>query len=138
MVLPRLYLSGPITGYPDLNFPAFRQAAVQLRRFGYTVISPIELKLPCGCVGPNDECPSPHGWQDYMRTDIIAMMVHADAVATLPEREGFPRSRGRKAELDLARALEWRVLSVSEWLQQVWFPELRPGQSLPAAVPFPG
>jgi hypothetical protein len=41
-----IYISGPMTGYPDLNFPAFHLAASVLRSEGFTVISPAEIELP--------------------------------------------------------------------------------------------
>jgi len=41
----RLYLCGPMTGYPEFNFPAFELAATDLRRQGYVVWSPHESDL---------------------------------------------------------------------------------------------
>lgn len=41
--MKHLYISGPITGMPDLNFPAFHAAAAALRAAGYTVTNPAEL-----------------------------------------------------------------------------------------------
>ena len=39
---PRLYISGPMTGYPDSNYPKFRQAAKAIRAAGWDVIDPSE------------------------------------------------------------------------------------------------
>ncbi|MBT9158943.1 MAG: hypothetical protein DDT26_00192 [Dehalococcoidia bacterium] len=39
----RIYISGPMTGLHDLNFPAFRDAAAKLRAIGYEVVNPAEL-----------------------------------------------------------------------------------------------
>ena len=39
----RVYLAGPMTGYPDYNYPAFHCAAEQYRAAGFDVVSPAEL-----------------------------------------------------------------------------------------------
>jgi hypothetical protein len=41
--MKKIYLSGPMTGLPDLNFPAFHAEAARLRALGYDVINPAEL-----------------------------------------------------------------------------------------------
>ena len=38
----RVYISGPMTGIPELNFPAFNAAARRLRYNGWTVENPAE------------------------------------------------------------------------------------------------
>ena len=42
--MKRIYLSGAMTGYPDLNFPAFHAAAKALRERGLVVVNPAEIK----------------------------------------------------------------------------------------------
>ena len=42
----RLYLAGPMSGKPQMNFPAFEKAAKSLRRRGHDVVSPAELDSP--------------------------------------------------------------------------------------------
>lgn len=38
-----IYIAGPMSGYEELNFPAFRSAAKRLRDAGFKVISPHEI-----------------------------------------------------------------------------------------------
>ncbi len=99
-----LYLSGPMTGLPDLNFPAFHAAAAQLRQAGYTVVNPAEI-----------EQADQGNWLACMWTDIAAMAAaRVDGVATLP---GWDASRGAHAEVKLAWSLGLDVFSVDEWIR---------------------
>lgn len=97
----RIYISGPMTGLPDFNYPAFHAAAQALREAGYTVFNPAENGLP-----PDGE------WADHLRTDIKALMDCTE-VATLP---GWMGSDGATLEVHIARRLKMRVLSVETWI----------------------
>lgn len=44
----RIYLAGPMRGYPDFNFPAFIAAAAWLRAAGHEVFNPAERDLDNG------------------------------------------------------------------------------------------
>lgn len=79
----RLYLSGPMTGLPEFNRPAFRAAAKQLRDHGYKVASPAELE-------GDDQDP----WEMWVRK-ALALMLTCDAVVFLP---GWRLSRGARLE----------------------------------------
>ena len=39
----KLYIAGPMTGYPEWNFPAFREAARELRMRDFEMVSPAEM-----------------------------------------------------------------------------------------------
>ncbi len=85
-----VYIAGPMTGLPDLNFPAFHARAAELRALGYDVINPAEIN------------PDSHmSWRDCMRTDIAAL-VFCDAIDMLP---GWENSRGATLEFDIANRL---------------------------------
>lgn len=86
----RIYIAGPMSGLPDLNYPAFDLAAKQLRDLGYHVENPAENVPPrCG------------SWAGYMRL-ALAQLVTCDEIHML---RGWKQSRGARIEHDLAREL---------------------------------
>ncbi|PZQ77956.1 MAG: hypothetical protein DI563_02010 [Variovorax paradoxus] len=88
--MTRVYIAGPMTGMPDLNYPEFHSVAGYLRELGYQVENPAENpEPPCG------------SWEAYMRM-AIAQLVKCDEVHML---RGWSRSRGAKIEHELARTL---------------------------------
>lgn len=99
--LPQLYLAGPMTGLPDLNFPAFHTAAKALRERGYRIVNPAELNTDLAA-----------DWLSCMRVDI-AELVRCDGVVLLP---GWELSRGARVEQSLAEGLGLIVVTVAELL----------------------
>jgi hypothetical protein len=97
----KLYLSGPMQGYPEYNFPAFERARKLLRDAGYEVVCPAEL-------GKHDGWE----WEDYLRRDL-KVMLECESVATLP---GWENSLGAQLEIDVAGRLRMRVEPVEFWL----------------------
>jgi hypothetical protein len=97
--MKRIYLSGPMTGLPQFNFPAFHAEAARLRAIGLTVVNPAEINAE-----------HPGTWAEAMRADLRALL-DCDTVALLP---GWQDSRGAKLELQLAHALGMQVLLVAE------------------------
>lgn len=91
-----IYLSGPMTGHADWNFPAFNKAASELRQQGYAVMNPAETD--------NGDASKPRSY--YMRKDVI-MVAESDMVCVLP---GWETSRGAKLEVAIAHELEMPVL----------------------------
>ncbi|SDR18753.1 protein of unknown function [Paraburkholderia fungorum] len=93
----KLYLAGPMTGYPELNFPLFHSESARLRALGFEIVNPAELNAG-----------SDGDWLACMRVDIAAMMTEeCDGVALLP---GWERSRGAPIEHNLMRDLGLRVM----------------------------
>lgn len=84
------YVSGPMTGYPHHNLPAFRAAVANLRAVGYDVLNPAR-----------------HGadpaktWADYLRDDL-ADVLRAELVVVLP---GWECSRGAALGVYVAQQL---------------------------------
>lgn len=86
----RVYIAGPMTGYADLNFPAFHAEAKALRVAGLEVINPAEIN-----VDPK------MGWSTCMRADI-AQLVTCDRIHLLP---GWSNSKGASLEHHIASTL---------------------------------
>lgn len=91
----KLYLAGGMSGYPELNFPAFHAEAARLRAMGYTVINPAEIVT--------DQTAE---WIDCMLADI-PQLIGCDGIALLP---GWEASKGARIEHSIARALGKLVL----------------------------
>lgn len=96
-----LYVSGPMTGYPECNYPAFNEAAERLRAAGYEVRNPAEE----GDLGSQ--------YVDLLRKDI-QMILEVEGVAVL---EGWWASKGAQVETTVAGAIGLPVRSVDEWIQ---------------------
>lgn len=92
-----VYVSGPMTGIPEFNFPAFRAAADRLRERGYTVINPADLN------------PDPSTSRyTCLRVDLAAL-VEADALAMLP---GWEHSPGARREVENALSMGFIVAPI--------------------------
>lgn len=86
----RVYIAGPMSGLPDLNYPEFNRASAYLRELGYEVENPAENPAPaCG------------SWAGYMRM-AIAQLVQCDEIHML---RGWQQSRGAKLEHEIAQQL---------------------------------
>lgn len=96
----KLYCSGPMTGIPAFNFPAFNEAERLLILAGFEVENPARK-------GVLDSW----SWADYLRYDL-KKMLDCDGVATL---DGWVDSRGAWLEVSTARALGMSVRPVAEW-----------------------
>jgi hypothetical protein len=83
-----IYISGPMTGIVDHNFPAFNAAEASLREMGFTnIINPAYLGVTQGFL-----------WEDYMRRDIKLLMDATDLVLL----EGWGASKGARLEVFVA------------------------------------
>lgn len=95
----RYYLAGPMSGYPEWNFPAFKAAIKALREHEYVMVCPAELSgLP-----EQDHLK----WEDHMRRDV-RLVFELDAVIVLP---GWEKSRGARMEVYNALALGMPIFS---------------------------
>lgn len=114
---------GPMTGYMELNWPAFDAARDQLSSEGWEAISPADIDRNLG-VTPSDVI-TPEKLQELFREDVIAILT-CEAIFALP---GWTRSVGSAIEYQLGRAIgcriydyETRQLITPDWftLPQMW------------------
>lgn len=98
----KLYLAGPMTGLPDLNFPRFHEEAARLRALGHEIINPAELN------------PTSNDWLECMRIDIRELVM-CDGVALL---EGWHQSRGATLEHDIGVRLGLHVIEAAQLVGQ--------------------
>lgn len=97
----RTYIAGPMTGLPEFNYPAFNEAARQLRALGFEVENPADNPPPpCGT------------WKGYMRL-AVRQLALCDRVVLLPQ---WQDSRGACAEFSLAKDLGLQILTLAEAL----------------------
>lgn len=106
-----LYLSGPMTGLPAFNYPAFIDATAYLRGLGYDVLSPHELDADASVDLDNFTLADRRA---ALARDVAAV-AQADGVAVLP---GWQESSGSRAELALANAIPIPARTVEEWADE--------------------
>jgi hypothetical protein len=114
----KVYLAGPMRGYPNFNFPAFHQAAQMLRDAHYTVFNPAERDASefgnvNSATGSEEEFAEKVGMtrlelaRNCFLADTTWICKEADAIALLP---GWEKSKGACAEKALAEALGLEVI----------------------------
>ncbi len=106
----KVYLAGPMTGIPEFNFPAFIEAAKQLRDMGLDVISPAEMDLDAGfkpsATGDDQD---PQEYAAFLARDIQRIAdENIDGIVVLP---GWERSGGARTEVMFCVALHKLVLA---------------------------
>ena len=88
------YLAGPMTGYPQFNFPAFYKAAEDLRKMGYEICNPAELDAddgtaalaaasPTGALDENGKINN-NTWGDLLARDVKLIADECDGIVLLP------------------------------------------------------
>lgn len=100
----KIYLSGPMTGIPEFNHPAFNATTSALREKGFDVINPAEVNPDLSM-----------SWENCIRKDIKALL-DCDAIALMP---GWESSRGVHLELHIAHRVGIEILFVSHLLETV-------------------
>lgn len=96
----KVYISGPMTGIEDYNFPSFHKAARQLRGLGYDVFNPAEDGVIDG-----------YSHTDYLRLDITAICQECDKICILP---GAEKSKCAQIEIAVAQALGFKIIKLGD------------------------
>jgi nucleoside 2-deoxyribosyltransferase len=91
MTKRKLYIAGPMTGYPKFNVPAFDAAAKHFQEAGWEVLNPADLAREHGT-------DKPHNF--YMKL-ALGLLLQCDSICMLP---GWAHSRGASLEYDVALA----------------------------------
>ena len=107
----KIYLAGPMRGYPEHNFPAFHYAAEKLRAHGFEVFSPAEKGEELRLL----KDPTIQHKLGFRRKvfgiDTAWICAHADAVALLP---GWETSQGALCERQTARAFGLTIIELGQ------------------------
>lgn len=99
---PTIYLSGPMTGIPEYNYPEFRRYAEKYRAEGFTVVSPHEMDEADGSApGPDGALKMPY--TEYLRRDVAKLAQPGiDRMYLMP---GWQKSRGANLEKHVAESI---------------------------------
>lgn len=135
----RIYVAGPMRGYPQFNFPAFHEATALLRSQGHEVFNPAEQDIERH--GADFATNNPTGderqaaqkgfsLRQALGDDLAWICSTADAIAMLP---GWMGSKGARAELATAEALGLQVLYLREKIGCGC--TRRPGVDAPCGMP---
>lgn len=125
----KIYVSGPMSGLPLDNFPAFKAVTAKLRARGYDVVCPTEVNPGVGKPAP-DAPREVHDayWSECIRADIAAMAAECGAIVLIP---GWQYSKGAHMELGAAHRFAMRIVQLEELLpRHEWFDIPFPVQTL--------
>jgi hypothetical protein len=101
----KVYIAGPMTGFPEWNFPAFDAAAEALAAAGHEPVNPADMDREIG-FDPAAVEVSDCFLRDALRRDLSAI-CDCDAIAMLP---GWEHSGGARIEWALATHLGLEVM----------------------------
>ncbi len=97
--MKRIYLSGPMSGIAEFNFPTFNAEAARLRAAGFEVVNPVDINA--------DPAKS---WHDCLRADLAAML-DCDTIALL---HGWEGSAGAQLEVHLAHRIGMKIVMAAD------------------------
>lgn len=99
-----IYLSGPMTGFPEFNYPTFNTAAAVLRGMGFVVFNPAE----------NFGGDMTRERSEYMRVDIQAVLESKMLVAL----SSWEVSVGAVLEIRIAQEIGIKVMELKDFIDE--------------------
>jgi len=97
-----IYISGPMTGYPNFNREAFVKAEMNLIGKGKEIVSPSLLEQD---IEGRKFKTLEEAWMYYMKTALIKLL-HCNAIVML---DGWSDSKGARLERYLAETLGYKI-----------------------------
>lgn len=115
--MAKVYLAGPMRGYPKFNFPAFDRARDLGVSLNWKVISPADIDRASGVHEGDDQVEFSWGHvRAFAERDTQAILSlraeEGDAIALLP---GWENSKGATCEYYLARWLGLAILDATNF-----------------------
>lgn len=104
MTEKRWYLAGPMSGFPQFNFPLFYHVTELLRGVGMNIVSPAELDAKAGVAEEalastdGDPTKTALSWADLLARDVKLIADkhdHVHGIVFLPQ---WSKSRGARLE----------------------------------------
>lgn len=89
----KYYLAGPMSGYPDFNFPLFHKVLALLRGVGMVIIPPVDIEGSMEGVKPDERT-----WAEFLAADVALIAGETnriDGIVFLPQ---WSKSRGARLE----------------------------------------
>ena len=113
MKKPTIYISAPMRGVKDQNYPLFEMTVETLTDLGCRTISPpiIAEKLQQVAKKMNTEI----GIRDFMEADCRNLCLYAQAVIVVGNFYAISKSKGVRAEVELAKAIDIPVFKTMPW-----------------------
>lgn len=99
----RVYISGPMTGIPEFNFPAFFNKEKELKKSGWKVINPARIGKRI-ILKRNVE------YQDYIKADLKGLFK----CSTIYMMKGWQNSKGANLEKHVAEILLLKIIYEDE------------------------
>lgn len=106
--MAKIYIAGPMSGYPEFNFPAFYTAAYTLAREGWTVFNPANKEgetLSAESRKNGDSVKAAEDGFNFREVFLwdVSKVIEADAIYML---KGWEQSPGARAEHAVAVAMK--------------------------------
>lgn len=87
------YLSGPMSGYPEFNFPAFEEAAEELRE-----TYRLQVRSAHEVIHDDGGKPGTLTWEEYIKADLDILLKCQNIILL----QGWHKSQGARVELHTA------------------------------------